>query len=248
MNRPQRASDRGNDRYQHSKGAEKCCTISKGGIGCSEKHNITKEQVPVLLEIDDGSDDDTVATTANDDSDDVTIATTADDLLDDMMTFEDGVLHCPHEPDVTYPSKTNQPGDDAPAIISQYDDAPAGNTRASRRKKLLAAIDVSRSCPTARQTTARSFPMQFLADFAGAVLDDETGEILEYCHLIKRPKYKKRLGILFRQRNWPTGPGHARTKYGHKQNILHRQRQNSRRQMERSGVQPHRMQRAATKR
>ena len=39
--------------------------------------------------------------------------------------------------------------------------------------------------------------MQFLADFAGAVLDDETGELLEYRHLIKRPKYKKDWGFSF---------------------------------------------------
>ena len=33
--------------------------------------------------------------------------------------------------------------------------------------------------------------MQFLVDLAGAVLDAETGEMLEYRHLIQRPKYKK---------------------------------------------------------
>ena len=39
--------------------------------------------------------------------------------------------------------------------------------------------------------------MQFLADFAGAVLDNETGKLLEYRHLIKRPKYKKDWGYSF---------------------------------------------------
>ena len=39
--------------------------------------------------------------------------------------------------------------------------------------------------------------MQFLANFAGAVLDDETGELLEYRHLIKQPTYKKDWGNFF---------------------------------------------------
>ena len=50
----------------------------------------------------------------------------------------------------------------------------------------------------ARQAAARSFPMQFITDFAGAVLDGETGELLEYFHLMKRPKYKDDWGYLFR--------------------------------------------------
>ena len=36
-----------------------------------------------------------------------------------------------------------------------------------------------------------------MADFAGAVIDDETGELLEYRHLIQRPKYKKDWGYSF---------------------------------------------------
>ena len=42
-----------------------------------------------------------------------------------------------------------------------------------------------------------SYPMQFLADFAGAVPDNETGELLGYRHLIKRPRYKKYWGFSF---------------------------------------------------
>jgi hypothetical protein len=34
------------------------------------------------------------------------------------------------------------------------------------------------------------FPLQFLFDFASAVLDNETGDLLEYQHLLKHPKYK----------------------------------------------------------
>ena len=43
---------------------------------------------------------------------------------------------------------------------------------------------------TARQATSRTFPMRFLCDLAYAVLGDEAGDYLKYCHLMKHPKYK----------------------------------------------------------
>ena len=43
---------------------------------------------------------------------------------------------------------------------------------------------------TPRQTVSRTYPLQFLCDLAYAVLDDDTGNLLEYRHLIKHPKYK----------------------------------------------------------
>jgi hypothetical protein len=43
---------------------------------------------------------------------------------------------------------------------------------------------------TARQAALRKYPLQFLSDLAYAVLDDETGDLLEYRHLMKHPKYK----------------------------------------------------------
>ena len=42
----------------------------------------------------------------------------------------------------------------------------------------------------AKQTASRKYPQTFLCDFAGSVLDTETGELLEYRHLIKHPKLK----------------------------------------------------------
>ena len=39
--------------------------------------------------------------------------------------------------------------------------------------------------------------LQFLADFAGAVLDNEIVKLLKYRHLIKRPKYQKKLAYSF---------------------------------------------------
>jgi len=43
---------------------------------------------------------------------------------------------------------------------------------------------------TAQQMASRKYPLQFLCDLAYAVLDDKTGNLLEYHHLMKHPKYK----------------------------------------------------------
>ena len=45
---------------------------------------------------------------------------------------------------------------------------------------------------TPRAAASRKFPMQFLCDYANAVIDRETGEIMEYRHLLKNPKHRKR--------------------------------------------------------
>ncbi len=42
----------------------------------------------------------------------------------------------------------------------------------------------------ARQAALRKYPLQFLCNLAYAVLNDETGNLLEYPHLMKHPKYK----------------------------------------------------------
>ena len=94
---------------------------------------------------------------------------------------------------VTYPSNKNNPI--APPQVTQ-DLPPSQNTR-SRTQRLLSATEISGSCPSAQQSSRRRYPLQFLADFAGAVIDDDTGELLEYRHLIQRPKYKKDWGFSF---------------------------------------------------
>ena len=43
-----------------------------------------------------------------------------------------------------------------------------------------------------RSAASMKYPLQFLCDFANAVIDDETGEIMEYRHLIKNPKHRVR--------------------------------------------------------
>mgnify|MGYP007089473653 CR=1 FL=1 len=77
-------------------------------------------------------------------------------------------------------------------------DGPAFNTRSKTRARSLTqevalqAIEISgRGAKlTARSTAARKYPLEFLCEYANAVLDGETGELLQYRHLIKSPKYR----------------------------------------------------------
>ncbi len=48
-----------------------------------------------------------------------------------------------------------------------------------------------------QQAAACKYPLQFFCDFAFAVLDGETGNLLEYRHLLKHPKYKDIWSKLF---------------------------------------------------
>ena len=45
---------------------------------------------------------------------------------------------------------------------------------------------------TPQSTAARKFLLQFLCNFAKAVIDDEMGEIMEYRDLLKNPKHRER--------------------------------------------------------
>ena len=63
-----------------------------------------------------------------------------------------------------------------------------------RQQQLLSATEMSGSFPTPHQAARRSFKLEVLIDFAGSVLDAKTGNVLEYRHLIKRPKYKDEWG------------------------------------------------------
>ena len=91
--------------------------------------------------------------------------------------------------EIPQPKQTSLP------IISQ-DEGPARSTRYHTRsitqELALSAISIPGNArkPTAQQASRRRYPMQFLCEFAGAVMDGATGELLEYRHLIKRPKYK----------------------------------------------------------
>ena len=87
-------------------------------------------------------------------------------------------------------------------VISQDEevdtDHPAANTRQQRQIRTLTQdfmlhmmeIPGYKTPFSPRQAASRNFPLQFLCDLAYAVLDDDTGDLLEYRHLIKHPKYK----------------------------------------------------------
>jgi hypothetical protein len=48
----------------------------------------------------------------------------------------------------------------------------------------------TKAAPSARQGSAQKFPLQFLCDWASSILDNKMGNLLEYRHLLKNPKYK----------------------------------------------------------
>jgi hypothetical protein len=84
-------------------------------------------------------------------------------------------------------------------IISQDDDSPpSSNTcqqlqlRMLTQDYMLHMIEIpGYTAPfTPAQASCCKYPLQFLCDFANAVLDDDTGDLLEYHHLIKYPKHK----------------------------------------------------------
>ena len=107
---------------------------------------------------------------------------------------EDGAVLMPGL-EVTYPSlKDNEL---QPPIVSQDCEGPSQNTRAARRQRLMSAVKASGCCPSASQAARRQFPLHFLVDLAAAVLDEETGELLEYRHLIKKPKIREQWGYSF---------------------------------------------------
>ena len=81
----------------------------------------------------------------------------------------------------------------------QVDEAPpATRTRSRTRsassvsavaKAFCTAADVAGGAIAPQAAAARQFPLQVFAEMANAVLDKETGEMLEYRQLLKNPKY-----------------------------------------------------------
>ena len=56
---------------------------------------------------------------------------------------------------------------------------------------------MSGSCPTPGRAASKSFKLGFLTNVERYLLDAETGKLMEYRHLIKRPKYKDNWGYSF---------------------------------------------------
>lgn len=117
----------------------------------------------------------------------------------------------------------NNRRDEVPDLIPEYDSesdsdsedeeqeeeqVPRYNTRAQadKRKQLcgsvtteaiLSAVEMTFEKLEPAKLAKRKYPLQLLCDIAGAVMDAETGEMMEYRHLIRKDKYKKVWGHSF---------------------------------------------------
>ena len=82
-------------------------------------------------------------------------------------------------------------------MIAPEQDTPAANTRSRvgsgqrtvTQEVLMTVLDISGTgyLLTPKSTASRKFPKQFFSEMAAAVLDGDTGELLEYRHLMKKP-------------------------------------------------------------
>jgi hypothetical protein len=84
-------------------------------------------------------------------------------------------------------------------IISQDEDSPPSSNTCQQCQKCMLTQDYMlhmieilgyTAAFTPAQASCHKYPLQFLCDFAYAVLDNDTGDLLEYRHLIKLPKHK----------------------------------------------------------
>jgi len=104
--------------------------------------------------------------------------------------------------EVTYPAIDVESLRGTP-IISQDEDnigtsTPTANTQLQRQVctlmqdclfHMMDILGITKPF-TNQQAASRKYPLQFLCDFASAVLDEETGDLPEYRHLLKNPKYR----------------------------------------------------------
>jgi hypothetical protein len=91
---------------------------------------------------------------------------------------------------------------------NEYEPPPAYHTRAQAakhktfhsnvtREAILTAVEMSFKQLNPAKLAQRQFPLQVLCEIAGAVMDDETGELMEYRQLMKNTKYKETWGRAF---------------------------------------------------
>ena len=108
--------------------------------------------------------------------------------------------------EVEYPDEESEDDEDDEILAEvtaggkvHTEDAPANNTRSRAavprtitQEAIFATLEVSGASAniSARSAASRKYPLQFLCDFAGAVLDGASGEMLEFRQLIKNPKYR----------------------------------------------------------
>ena len=106
------------------------------------------------------------------------------------------IVACPT--DAFVPIEKPNDHSNLPNYISQDEfEPPARRTRSNRRversitqETILSCMEFTSVQLKPKNLASRKFPMQFLCEFAGAVMD-ANGELLQYRHLIKRPEYKR---------------------------------------------------------
>ena len=86
-------------------------------------------------------------------------------------------------------------------------DTSAANTRSRAgsgqrtvtQEVLMNVLDISGTgyLLTPRNTASQKFPKKMFSEMAAAVLDGDTGKLMEYRHLMKNPKYKNIWGTSF---------------------------------------------------
>eukprot|EP01082_Thalassiosira_pseudonana_P012372 g11214.t1 g11214 contig5:382941-386300(-) len=117
----------------------------------------------------------------------------------------------PRVPRTNTPSQAIQKLIDAKPTIPRYDNGPARNTRSQTvtqaapayntrakvkaRENAMSVVQVAllnaMKGATPKQLASRKLPLAALCEVAGSIIDDTTGEVLEYRHLIRNPKYQK---------------------------------------------------------
>ena len=123
-----------------------------------------------------------------------------------------------------------------PNYITQ-DDSPAENTRSKTRKQetimrmsdevMLSCIQMTKQATiNPKAAASRKYPVQLLCELAAAVLDQDTGDLLEYKHLLKHPKLKK-LGQRARKESRKVSTGPARRSRGNKHNKIYTKRRHT---------------------
>ena len=83
-------------------------------------------------------------------------------------------------------------------------------------------LEMVGSCPSAKQAASRTYPLQFLLDMTAMVLDDETGELLEYRYDFA-PKTQEGLGPLIWLQDRAPCARYAKQEYRDKHYLLYPQ-------------------------
>jgi hypothetical protein len=107
-----------------------------------------------------------------------------DDEIEDKIEQEEAA-----SPRNLQPTQQNEEQEAPPASRTRS----KTTTRTLAQDLLLSTVEMSGSATRVmpRQAASRQYPLQFLCEYANAVLDSETDELLEYRHLMMRPQYKQ---------------------------------------------------------